>query len=139
MGVALFVSGCSDASNELGPKGSGSSQTATVSASATASIVAPFDAKAFCERVCKRSRDCSLEAAVLLAKSSDPADKASLEKATSEQAADEAQRRKTCTALPPTGSDIPRAQKAEACLTEKYCAAHKKCFVALAASSQAAP
>jgi hypothetical protein len=113
------------ASGAAAPPGSGSP---TASAAATA---AAFDTTAFCERLCKRSTSCGIEAVEALAKSGDEVDKKALEKAKTDAPTIEKTCVAKCTKSPPAGDQIEQAKKADACVAAADCAGFESCRAAL--------
>jgi len=104
-----------------------SSQRAGAGPSASASSPA-FDAKGFCERLCKRSATCGLERAEALAKSGEAADKAALERARADRDGVEKTCLESCSKTPPSSASEEPVVAAEACLAEKECPAFRACL-----------
>ncbi|MBK8942388.1 MAG: hypothetical protein IPM79_33515 [Polyangiaceae bacterium] len=102
---------------------------------APTSSAASFDAKAFCDRLCKRSAACGLERAESLAKSGEPSDLAALEKARADQPTVEKTCAEACAKAPPSGAADDAVAPTEACLAEKECTAFRACIAKLPAKS----
>jgi len=128
------IAGCGDGGSA---DATGSGTTASVSplgsSSAAGSSAPAFEPKAFCEKLCKRSADCGLQKVEALAKSGDPTDLATLEKEKARRAEVESSCIETCTKGAPSGSEIERAKKAEACLDQKDCGPFEGCLQSVAA------
>jgi hypothetical protein len=136
--LSLFVCvGCSDGEVRGGPGTSVTSASGATSASAVPGAAGPsavaFDAKSFCDRLCKRSAECGLKKVEELAKTGDAADVKALEKAKTDTPQIEKTCVEACAKDPPTAAD-DRAKKADACLTnEKECGGFESCVEAVAA------
>lgn len=133
---SLFAcAACSDGEVRGGPATHlvSASSVPSGGASATGPAAAPFDPKAFCDRLCKRSAECGLTKVEELAKTGDAADVKALEKAKTETPQIEKTCVDACTKDPPTAAD-ESAKKVDACLTnEKECSGFETCRDAVAA------
>lgn len=127
--------GCGDGSTGASSSSAaaGGPTPASASASALVSAAPPFDAKAFCDRLCKRSVACGIARVEGLARAGDATDKKALEKSVSERSDVEQTCATECIASPPAAADETRV-KAEACLALEDCAAYWKCTEGLTSS-----
>lgn len=128
LAFGCFVCACEDRTDPAASSVSTGSSTAAPSSASAAPTTPPFDAKAFCDKLCKRSVDCGLEKAEGLAKTGDVTDKEALEKAKAERATVEQTCAASCLKSPPRPDEAERTKKVETCLTEKECAKYRTCI-----------
>jgi hypothetical protein len=104
-----------------------SSVSSAPPAASSAPAAPPFDTKAFCDKLCKRSTDCGIEKAEALAKSGEKADVDAVTKAKAEAETVKDACVMQCTKDPPQPTD-EKVKKVEACHAEKDCAAFRTCI-----------